>query len=172
MLERVGVGSTAANARHSRRYFSRDFFRDVVDRMEGDHAGEECPTPRRRLSFQIRQSLARQSRQQTALRPWALYEGSRCLTRSGWPAIPSTTGAQGLSLRVIAAEMQAKGHEPAHPRSLICFASGVRAILRSSFSLWRRSRMVGGPTRARSFGQPAAHLPAHSRGRKRDLTGS
>jgi hypothetical protein len=27
----------------------------------------------------------------------------------------------------------------------------------------RRSRMVGGPIRARAFGQPAAHLPAHSR---------
>ncbi len=26
----------------------------------------------------------------------------------------------------------------------------------------RRSRMVGGPSRARAFGQPAAHLPAHS----------
>src|SRR5271166_1181020 len=26
----------------------------------------------------------------------------------------------------------------------------------------RRSRMVGGPIRARAFGQPAAHLPAHS----------
>ena len=51
---------------------------------------------------------------------------------------------------------------PAHPRSLICFASGVRAILRSSCSPWRRSRMVGGPSRARAFGQPAAHLPAHS----------
>ena len=51
---------------------------------------------------------------------------------------------------------------PTHPRSLICFASGVRAILRSSCSPWRRSRMIGGPIRARAFGQPAAHLPAHS----------
>ena len=52
--------------------------------------------------------------------------------------------------------------EPAHPRSLICFASGVRATLRSSCSPWRRSRMVGGPSQARAFGQPAAQLPAHS----------
>ena len=41
---------------------------------------------------------------------------------------------------------------PTHPRSLICFASGVRAILRSSCSPWRRSRMIGGPIRARAFG--------------------
>ena len=39
--------------------------------------------------------------------------------------------------------------EPAHPRSLICFASGVRATLRSSCSPWWRSRMVGGPIQAR-----------------------
>jgi hypothetical protein len=51
---------------------------------------------------------------------------------------------------------------PAHPRSLICFASGVRAIFRSSCSPWRRSRMVERPIRAGAFGQPAAHLPAHS----------
>jgi hypothetical protein len=51
---------------------------------------------------------------------------------------------------------------PAHPRSLICFASGVRATLRSSCSPCRRSRMVGGPVRARAFGQPAAQLPARS----------
>ena len=50
----------------------------------------------------------------------------------------------------------------AHPRSLICFASRVSAILHSSCSPWRRSRMVGGPIRARAIGQPAARLLAHS----------
>ena len=38
-----------------------------------------------------------------------------------------------------------------HPRLLICFASRVRVILRFSCSPWRRSRMVGGPIRARAF---------------------
>ena len=48
------------------------------------------------------------------------------------------------------------------PGRLSVSLSGVRATLRSSCSPWRRSRMVGGPVRARALGQPAAQLPAHS----------
>ena len=55
--------------------------------------------------------------------------------------------------------------------SLICFASGVRAILRSSCSPWRRSRMVKAH-RARHLVSRPPFAGTVSRGRKRDLTGS
>jgi hypothetical protein len=59
------------------------------------------------------------------------------------------------------------------PRSLICFASGVRAIFRSSCSPWRRSR-DGWKTHPGqgiwSAGRPYAGTL--SLGRRRDLTGS
>lgn len=52
---------------------------------------------------------------------------------------------------------------PAHSRSLICFASGHRAIPPLFVLASQRSLAGGGPARARAIDQPAAQVPASTR---------